>query len=226
MTIGDLVMRIHNWPEDQPFPWIEMREELHDEHIKATSETQRSAILELFRIVMDGVEKSLPPGEKLDNFREARRKDYNLFIVRECLIGEHVSTDLLDFVTKREVAAGRMQADHELRVAAEQGMAAPHHSPAELKAQHEAKTVAQSPAPAERVSRFDPSLGLLRIAAAIRWFGYLVAAIAVLIAVAGLFGSASDKWAMLLLLGLFAATSAGGGWVLAWIVEGFAGSRR
>ena len=90
-------------------------------------------LLAIFKIVMDEVERHLGD-ENLEQFRRERAKDYNVLIVRESLIGENVSVDKLAAVTDREVGAGRMPPDHELRKLAVRGIGAAHLSPTELKA--------------------------------------------------------------------------------------------
>jgi hypothetical protein len=112
--------------------WRELREEIHNEHERSETSEQREQLLAMFVALMDLVERTDIAAENLDQFRQTRQKDYNLLIVRECLVGENVCTETLDAVTQREVAAGRMDPQHELRVMAINGMAAPHHSRAEL----------------------------------------------------------------------------------------------
>jgi hypothetical protein len=184
----------------------------------------------MFSAVMDQVERNLEAvadSEKLENFREARRKDYSIFVVQESLIGDQVSPELLDFVTKREMAAGRMRPDHPLRQAAEQGLAEPHLSPAEMLAQHDAKVaVAAAPQPASATPmRFNPSQGLMRIAAVIRWLGYGVAGLLVAAGMGGLLFGGREGPSMLLAGSVAGAIVAGTGWAAAWIIEGFAGAR-
>jgi hypothetical protein len=133
MAVEALLQRLQATPPGETLDWRALREEIHDEFERARSDEERSALLAVFKAVMDLVERSgeIPP-EKLDLFRETRSKDYNLLIVRECLVGENVSVEKLDAVTQREVAAGRMAGDHALRTQAEVGMLAPHLSHAEL----------------------------------------------------------------------------------------------
>ena len=63
---------------------------------------------------------------------EARSRIYSAFIISECLIGEHVSTDKLDGITKREIAANRMSNDHSLRHFADMSTAFPQLTEKEL----------------------------------------------------------------------------------------------
>ncbi len=65
---------------------------------------------------MDHVEQHIQP-EDLEEFKNFRREDYNLLLIKEAMIGN--DTDILDThvmaaITSREVAAGRMSPDNEL----------------------------------------------------------------------------------------------------------------
>ena len=133
MSARDLLQRLQNQPLGTALDWKALREEIHDEFERATSGEDRAILLAIFQTVMDLAKRNgdIAP-ENLHLFRDARQGDYNLLIVRECLVGENVSVELLDEVTKREVAAGRMASDHPLRTQAKVGMLAPHQSHAEL----------------------------------------------------------------------------------------------
>jgi hypothetical protein len=132
MSANDLLQRLKTMPSSAPLEWTKIREEIHDEHERAETMEERVILLEIFKAVMDQVERAGLTTDDLTTFRAARLKDYRLLIVRECMIGENVSTETLDAVTQREVAADRMAPDDELRQLAVKGMAAPHLSPAEL----------------------------------------------------------------------------------------------
>jgi len=120
--------------------WRAVREKIHDEFDRAASDEHRAALLAMFKRTMDLVESAVA-GEDREGFRQARQRDYNLLIVKECRIGENVCVDTADAVTRREVAAGRMSADHELRTMAVGGMAAPHFTRAELLEQQRQKNL-------------------------------------------------------------------------------------
>ena len=64
--------------------------------------------------------------------RETRAKDYHLLLMREVLIGQNVSVELLHAITEREVQAGRMDENDELRQLAVKGLAEPYLSVQEL----------------------------------------------------------------------------------------------
>jgi hypothetical protein len=76
---------------------------------------------------MDLVERSGNTApENIDAFRDARVKDYRLLVIREVLIGQNVSIELLNAVTQREVQAGRMTEIDELRQLALKGISEPY----------------------------------------------------------------------------------------------------
>lgn len=110
-----------------------VRERIHEASERTTDSSERVALLQIFHAVMDLVERSgnIAP-ENLDAFRDTRAKDYRLLLMREVLIGENVSVELLHAVTEREVQAGRMPESDELRQLAVTSLAAPYLSVQEL----------------------------------------------------------------------------------------------
>ena len=95
---------------------------------------KRVDLLALFKSVMDIAETAAVP-EDVQIIREAREKQYNLFIFQESLIGEDVCVETLYAVTEREIRAGRMDASNSLRKVATDGIAQQHLTRAELIAQ-------------------------------------------------------------------------------------------
>ena len=128
-----LLFQLLNAPGAPLTNWQEIIEEINVEFDRVKTEDSRIALLATFKAVMDIAETTVAP-EQLSIFRDARQKHYNSFIVQEALVGQNVCIETLYAVTGREVNAGRMAPDHELRKAAEMGMAAPHLSRAELMA--------------------------------------------------------------------------------------------
>jgi hypothetical protein len=95
---------------------------------------KRVDLLALFKSVMDIAETAVVP-EDVQVIREAREKQYNLFIVQESVIGGDVCVETLYAVTEREIRAGRMDASNNLRKVAIDGIAQQHFTRAELIAQ-------------------------------------------------------------------------------------------
>jgi hypothetical protein len=93
--------------------WREIIKKITEEFSKTAVASQRDALLGGFTATMDLVSESLGPKkpEMIDDFRAARAQDYKLFIVEECLVGQHFNAKILCAVTRREIEAGRMAAD-------------------------------------------------------------------------------------------------------------------
>lgn len=80
---------------------------------------------------MDIAETTIAP-ESIVAFREARLKHYHTFVVQEALVGTHICIETLDAITQREITAGRMEPNDNIRRIADEGMAEPHLSREEL----------------------------------------------------------------------------------------------
>lgn len=146
MSAGDLVQWLKLRPVGAPIDWRKIREEIHYEHVRATTTEERVALLHIFKAVMDLVERSGLSPEDMEKFREARLKDYHSLIVGESLVGETICTETLDAITRREIEAGRMAPDDNLRQIAERGKAVPHLSRAELLEEEKRKATEQQAA--------------------------------------------------------------------------------
>jgi hypothetical protein len=144
MSIESLVKELQS---TESFDVVEVREKILKEFDAATTSDQRAAVLAIFKATMDAVERNLTSRggqeELLAKIKEARAKDYKIFIYQECtvgldtpVVGGDISVDMLMAVTNREIAAGRMTEDHSARKLAVESAAAPHLSHAELVAKH------------------------------------------------------------------------------------------
>ncbi|HWA18750.1 MAG TPA: hypothetical protein VG757_07105 [Devosia sp.] len=102
------------------FDWNGIRSEIVAEYRKGGADLDRATLLQLYKIVMDAVEQSGNLGsEDLESFRKSRREEYNLLLISVCVMPDgNVSPEALRIVTEREVAAGRMSPDDELRTLA------------------------------------------------------------------------------------------------------------
>jgi hypothetical protein len=103
---------------DQAFDWNHCRKEIIEEHKHATTETDRVTLLDLYKMLMDAVERQAKLSkEDRAKFTEARSQEYNLLLIREAMIGRTdglVNPTVMRRITAREVAAGRMAPDDEL----------------------------------------------------------------------------------------------------------------
>lgn len=94
-------------------------------------ESHRISLLQTFKVTMDAAESTVL-SEDLEILRDARAKQYKTFIYQESMVGENVCVETLYAVTQREIDAGRMFRDHSCRRLAEEAIAAPHLTRAEL----------------------------------------------------------------------------------------------
>jgi hypothetical protein len=103
---------------------VRFRDEISKEFGLARTEQDRVVLLALHEAIVDALEEALlqsaelPPDE-LEKFRTLRLQAYHSLIVRESVDKDWlIQPELLANVTKREVDAGRMAPDDELRVLA------------------------------------------------------------------------------------------------------------
>jgi hypothetical protein len=98
--------------------WPKMQKEILAEHENAPDERDRVLCLELYRVLMETVERQgLVEPQHREEFRKLRDQEYIALLLREAMIGE--TEDNLDpfktlAITTREVRAGRMREDDEL----------------------------------------------------------------------------------------------------------------
>lgn len=122
MSAIEFVRRLQNLGAGE-FDVHKIREEIHDEHDRATTEDERVVLLAAFKAVMDQTERMLAAEypDRLDAFRKLRLEDYCLLVAKECVENDQASPEKMLAVTAREVAAGRMAPDAEMRRLALQG---------------------------------------------------------------------------------------------------------
>lgn len=128
--LDDVIASLGNPDQTQKLSQLIL--EINDEWENADTEEKRVSLLDLFDLAHRAVLPALKDPDLKERIEESQSKIYKTFIVSECLIGENVSIDRLDRVTKREIAANRMTKDHTLRNIADQGLAAPYLSEDEL----------------------------------------------------------------------------------------------
>jgi hypothetical protein len=143
VTQAPALFRLINAPGAPITNWREIIHEVDNEFETVKTIEHRTSLLQVFKSTMDIAETTIV-AEDLEVFREARKKHYKSFIVQESLVGESICIETLDDVTKREISAGRMSPDDTLRKIAEDGMAAPHFSRAEMVASRESPKKATS----------------------------------------------------------------------------------
>lgn len=114
MSASELLQRLRSMPAGAELDWAGIRHEVTTEYDHATP-ADRATLLQIYTAVMDAAERDLPAAE-LITFRTARRQDYNRMLVSECVdAAGNVLPEALRAVTEREITAGRMAADDDLR---------------------------------------------------------------------------------------------------------------
>lgn len=120
--VSALLERVQALPVDSNLDWNGLRAEIVEEHRKAVTTDQRSALLGLYKAVMDTVARSgsMSPTDA-ESFATIYRQEYNLMLITEAVVGVDVDPDRMRDVTRREIEAGRMQPDDELATLAAAG---------------------------------------------------------------------------------------------------------
>ncbi len=114
MNAAELLQRLKSAPAGSPLDWKAVREEIAEEYERAPA-ADRVTLLQIYQAVMDRAERAVSSAD-LPTFRTARRQDYNRMLLSECIVnGGNLSPNAIKVVTDREVAAGRMAPDDELR---------------------------------------------------------------------------------------------------------------
>ncbi len=128
MSASDLLSRLQaDASSGKALDFRAVREEIHNLSERTSDVGERVILLQVFHAVMDMVERSGNVAtEHLDAFRTTRAQDYRLLLMREVLIGENASAELVNAVTQREVQSGRMREDDELRQEAVKAISEPY----------------------------------------------------------------------------------------------------
>jgi hypothetical protein len=91
------------------------RDDIHHEFDKAKSSEERGLLLNVYHASMKIAQSWVAP-QDLETFKTACAQDYALFLVKETRLPDgNIDFPLLERVTWREVEAGRMSPDHNLR---------------------------------------------------------------------------------------------------------------
>lgn len=100
--------------------WREFQQEIARLHKKARTQEEYVALLEAHRNLMAVAEHCFDP-DKCAEIRRIGEAEYKLFLNVEAMEGDQINPVMLDRVTAREVAAGRMYAEEDFRKLAEAG---------------------------------------------------------------------------------------------------------
>lgn len=105
--------------------WIDALARIHELHGKATTFEERGLLLSMHIVLMNSVELA-GLAKDSEAFRKMRRQDYNLLLMSEATIGQNVVPAMLLAVTRREIAVGHIDEEHEMHKLA---LAATHVAP-------------------------------------------------------------------------------------------------
>ena len=94
--------------------WREIVGVIDSEFANANTVDSRVVLLTAFKVVMDEVEAIAPPFD-FETIHAVRLLRYDALLMREALDAEGACAETLDRITKREIVAGRMARDSELR---------------------------------------------------------------------------------------------------------------
>jgi hypothetical protein len=147
MIDNDLIGQVPDNTAEAVANWRQIRVRIHDAFEQSRTPQQRAALLALYQSIMNMAEKGIEPKD-LESFREIRGHSYSLLIVKECLVNEQVCPKTAGAVIRREMAAGRMAANHMLRNMKEMATFAAHLQRTQLLAQQLAP---RPPGPVSRV---------------------------------------------------------------------------
>jgi hypothetical protein len=105
--------------------WREIRSKICVAIDRAATEDERVGLLQFYTASMDIVEDAAATVQPqiLPEIRQIRLKDYDGFIIKECVAGHELHAERLETVSRREIAAGRMTPGAELLKRAQAALA-------------------------------------------------------------------------------------------------------
>jgi hypothetical protein len=114
------LQQLLNAPGAPQVNWRAIVAVIDEEFSNAKTVDSRVDLLATFKAAMDGVEKT--ERFDLETFRAVRLLQYDALLMREAMADKSACAETLDRITRREIAAGRMASDSELRKIAEDGL--------------------------------------------------------------------------------------------------------
>jgi hypothetical protein len=128
--IADFILRMikiapQTWEEAKSY-----RDEIVELNRTAQTDEEQVVLLFAFNALMDQVaERDLVDATSLEQLRRVREADYKSMLSVQAMLGDRIDPDRLQYVTRREVAAGRLAADDKFRKLAVDGATALGNSP-------------------------------------------------------------------------------------------------
>lgn len=102
-------------------------------HEASQSTLERVDALQAHKELMDFVAQNLIKDQDRQEFQNIRKREFNLLLVSEARIGNNASVELMDEITRREINAGRLAPDDELRTLTNDALAKPYMTKEELR---------------------------------------------------------------------------------------------
>lgn len=115
------------------FDWPDVRKAVCAAHEASQSVPERVNALQAHKELMDFVAQNLIKDQDRQEFQKIRKREFNLFLVSEARIGNNASVELMDEITRREIAAGRLAPDDELRKLTDDALTKPYMTKDELR---------------------------------------------------------------------------------------------
>jgi HD superfamily phosphohydrolase len=114
--IADLMLRMM---QTAPRTWEEAkayRDEIVELNRIAQTDEEQGSLLFAFNALMAQVaERRLVDDASLEKLKGVREADYRAMVIVQALIGDQIDPDRLEYVTRREVEAGRLAPDNDFR---------------------------------------------------------------------------------------------------------------
>jgi hypothetical protein len=100
--------------------WMTFREEIARLHEEAKTQEEYVTLLETHKNLVTVAEHCFPP-DQCAEIRRIAKGEYKLFLSVEAMEGDEINPVMLDRITAREVAAGRLEPEDDFRKLAEAG---------------------------------------------------------------------------------------------------------
>lgn len=109
--IADLTLRMM---QTAPRTWEEAK--AYELNRIAQTDEEQSVLLFAFNALMDQVtHQGLIDDESLEKLRAVRKADYQMMLAVQATVGDLIDPDRLEYLTRREVEAGRLAVDDDFR---------------------------------------------------------------------------------------------------------------
>lgn len=120
---AELLLNLMHEPGAPISNWVQILNAIDAAFKDSESSEQRGSLLEAFKTTMDFVEENLDiDQENMDALKKNRGEHYKRLLIQEVLIGETIDIKALFKTTEREIEAGRLEREDNIRKLAVEGM--------------------------------------------------------------------------------------------------------